>query len=122
MIDWLPFIKASFERNPVCFLDLNGKSVAEVYSLIENFDNHSIYDENRLALPDEVWNYKRGDGIEKGILLADFILKKEPSYQVKIIIDLQNVSVVYSDQKYHFKSHKKLKRTILAKGTDYQIT
>ena len=24
-IDWLPFIKAAIERNPVCFTDLNGK-------------------------------------------------------------------------------------------------
>ena len=29
-IDWLPFIKAAIERNPVCFTDLNGKSAAEV--------------------------------------------------------------------------------------------
>ena len=86
-IDWLPFIKASFERNPVCFLDLNGKSVPEVYSIIENLDNQSIYDGNRLALPDEVWNYQRGDGIEKAILMADFILKKEGSFPVIIKID-----------------------------------
>ena len=33
-IDWLPFIKASIERNPVCFADLNKKSVEDVYEIL----------------------------------------------------------------------------------------
>src|ERR1035437_4679767 len=72
-IDWLPFIKAAIERNPVCFTELNGKNISEVYSILTNMVNDSIYDENRLALPDEVWNFKHGDGIEKALLLADFL-------------------------------------------------
>ncbi len=120
-IDWLPYIKASFERNPVCFLDLNEKSVSEVYRIIENLDNHSIYDGNRLALPDEVWNYRRGDGIEKAILLADFILKKEVSYPVKIRIDVKDVTVEYHKLKYHFKSGKSLRRIIEVSGNNYKI-
>jgi hypothetical protein len=120
-IDWLPFVKASFERNPVCFLDLNGKSVPEVYSIIENLDNQSIYDGNRLALPDEVWNYRRGDGIEKAILLADFILKKEVSFPVKIRIDLKKVTVEYHNHKYHFKSGKSLRKKIEVNGKNYKI-
>ena len=120
-IDWLPFIKASFERNPVCFLDLNGKSVPEVYDIIENLDNKSIYDGNRLALPDEVWNYKRGDGIEKAILLADFILKKEDTFPVTIKIDHSNVSVEYLSFKYYFKSMKSLRKTIEVSENNYKI-
>jgi hypothetical protein len=120
-IDWLPFIKASFERNPVCFLDLNGKSVPEVYNIIENLDNKSIYDGNRLALPDEVWNYKRGDGIEKAILLADFILKKEATFPVTIKIDHSNVSVEYLSFKYYFKSMKSLRKTIEVSENNYKI-
>ncbi|MBA4321325.1 MAG: hypothetical protein C0408_00760 [Odoribacter sp.] len=120
-IDWLPFIKASLERNPVCFLDLNGKSINEVYNIIETLDNHSIYDGNRLAMPDEVWNYRRGDGIEKAILLADFILKNEVTFPVKIKIDHSNVTVEYDNQHYQFKSEKKLRKTIEVNGNNYKI-
>jgi hypothetical protein len=120
-IDWLPFIKAAFERNPVCFLDLNGKSIPEVYNLIEALENESIYDGNRLALPDEVWNYRRGDGIEKGILLADFIIKKEISKTVKIIIEQSHVTVEYDHHKYHFKSAKTFRKSIEVSGKTYKI-
>jgi hypothetical protein len=120
-IDWLPFIKAAFERNPVCFLDLNGKSIPEVYKLIEALENESIYDGNRLALPDEVWNYRRGDGIEKGILLADFIIKKEISKTVKIIIEQSHVTVEYDHHKYHFKSAKTFRKSIEVSGKTYKI-
>ncbi len=64
-IDWLPFIKASMERNPVCFTELEGKEAGEVFSVLNSFPESSIYDGQRLALPDEVWNFERGDGIEK---------------------------------------------------------
>lgn len=120
-IDWLPYIKACFERNPVCFLDLNEKSVDEAYNIIQNLDNQSIYDGNRLALPDEVWNYKRGDGIEKAILLADFILKKEVTFPVTIKIDHRDVSVEYHKNKYHFRSDKSLRKIIKASGNNYMI-
>jgi hypothetical protein len=120
-IDWLPFIKAAFERNPVCFLDLNGKSVSEVYSIIKNLDNQSIYDGNRLALPDEVWNYQRGDGIEKAILMADFIIKKEGSFPVIIKIDHRDVTVDHHNKKYIFKSGKSLKKTIEVSENNYKI-
>ncbi len=121
IIDWLPFIKASFERNPVCYLELSGKSVKEVYDLIENLDNQSIYDENRLALPDEVWNFRRGDGIEKGILFATCIHLKDIPAPVIIKIDHQSVTVEYQKHKYHFKSGKSLKKTIEVEGTSYNI-
>jgi hypothetical protein len=120
-IDWMPFIKASFERNPVCFLDLNGKSVPEVYNIIENLDNQSIYDGNRLALPDEVWNYQRGDGIEKAILMADFILKKEGSFPVIIKIDHEDVTVEHHNKKYNFKSKKSMKKKIEVSQNNYKI-
>jgi hypothetical protein len=120
-INWLPFIKASFERNPVYFLDLNGKSVPEVYKIIENLENQSIYDENRLALPDEVWNYRRGDGIEKAILMADFIVKKEVNYPVKIRIYHKDVSVESHNHKYHFRSGKNLQKTIEVSENYYKI-
>jgi hypothetical protein len=120
-IDWLPYLKASLERNPVCFIDLNGKSLEDVYTLIEGLDNQSIYDSNRLALPDEVWNYRRGDGIEKAILLTDFILGRENTAIVKIKIDHRDIVVRYNNKTFHFKSGKTLKKTIEINGKNYRI-
>ena len=68
-IDWLPFVKAAVERNPVCFEDLEGKSIKEVFDILNAMPNESIYDGQRLAQPDEVWNFRRGDGIEKPFCL-----------------------------------------------------
>ena len=120
-IEWLPFIKAAIERNPVCFTDLNGKSISEVYSILENMSDDSIYDENRLALPDEVWNFKRGDGIEKALLLADFLHHKDSSLQISIEISSPEVVIKFNGNDFHFTSNKKLRKSILITGTSYKI-
>ncbi len=86
-IDWLPFVKAALERNPVCFSDLNERNVSEVYEILKELPSESIYDEKRLALPDEVWNFKRGDGIEKALLLADYIMNKDKLSTISMEID-----------------------------------
>ncbi|MBU0651188.1 hypothetical protein KKC59_04690, partial [bacterium] len=69
-INWEPFIKSAIERNPVSIEGLKNKNTDEIFHELKNMDNNSIYTESRLALPDEIWNFKRGDGIEKAILLA----------------------------------------------------
>jgi hypothetical protein len=39
----------------------------------------SIYPEScRLAQPDEVWNYGRGDGLEKALTLANILRSRDP--------------------------------------------
>lgn len=90
-IDWLPFVKAAIERNPVCLTSLTGKTDEQAYSIIEGMPDESIYDGNRLALPDEVWNFNRGDGVEKALLLSDFLINKDNSLNVSIILDNKNV-------------------------------
>lgn len=121
IIDWLPFVKAAVERNPVCLTDLNNKTLQEVFEILKNLADHSIYDGKRLAQPDEVWNYKRGDGIEKAILLADFILHKEQAFPVTIVIDNKNVTVSYRENNYHFMSEKRIKKSIVITGNQYKI-
>jgi len=121
MINWLPFVKAAIERNPVCFTDLNGKSVMEVFKILVNMPDESIYDGRRLALPDEVWNFKRGDGIEKALLLADFIVQKDNGSPVLIEIAGQNVKLRYNDEDYLFISSKMFTKSILISGFDYTI-
>jgi hypothetical protein len=119
--DWRPFIKAAIERNPVSFTDLNKKTVAEVYETLLKMPDESIYDGNRLALPDEVWNFKRGDGIEKAFLLADFILHTNTSATVSIQIVNKKVLLTSENVSYDFISCKSLNKSLkLAKGA-YRI-
>lgn len=121
IIDWRPFVKAAIERNPVSFSDLYEKTYYEVYSLLKELPIESIYDGNRLALPDEVWNFRRGDGVEKAFFLADFIHHKDKSSTVSIKIENQKVSLSTGGHDFHFISIKNLKKSIVIKGNDYKI-
>jgi hypothetical protein len=121
IIDWAPFIKAAIERNPVSFTDLNGRNISEVYNLLINLSNESIYDGCRLALPDEVWNFRRGDGIEKALLLADFLIHKNQSSSVSIVIDAEKVLLTHNGTDFHFSSNKNLKKSIFIDGKTYEI-
>ena len=121
LIDWGPYIKAAVERNPVSFTDLNERTNYEVYSLLKNLPVESIYDGNRLALPDEVWNFKRGDGVEKAFLLADFILHKDRTATVTISIENKEVLLSSGSHKFHFNSNKNLKKSVEIRGKDYKI-
>ena len=122
MTDWLPFVKAAIERNPVCFNDLNGKSIKEVSVIIEKLPDESIYDGQRLALPDEVWNFCRGDGIEKAFLLADFIIRKDPFAGLSISIDHKSVILNHAGINYPFRSGKNFRKNIRIRGNNYEIT
>ncbi len=119
-INWLPFIKAALERNPVCFTDLEGKTTEEVYEMLNSMPNESIYEDNRLALPDEVWNFQRGDGIEKALLLVDFMILRDYD-PVLIEIDHERVNVRSGHEKYQFASGKSLKKSIKISGHNINI-
>jgi hypothetical protein len=121
-IEWIPFVKASIERNPVCFTDLNGKSVAEVYGILNNLTDESIYDGKRLALPDEVWNFRRGDGIEKAFLLADFIIQKSPDASLIIEIVNEKVILKYEKEDYLFSSSKSFRKSVTISGNKYIVS
>lgn len=120
--DWLPFVKAALERNPTCFEDLDGKSIAEVYAILGKMPDESIYDGKRLALPDEVWNFRRGDGLEKAFLLADFIIGRDPAAEINIISADKNVSLAYSGTDYLFGTEKNFRKHIRISGRNYEIT
>jgi len=120
-IDWRPFIKAAIERNPVSFADLNEKTNYEVYSILKELPKESIYDGNRLALPDEVWNFRRGDGIEKAFLLADFLLHNDKASMISIEIDHSKVLLTSGQHEFHFTSLKKLRKSIHIKGKEYKV-
>ncbi|MCE5347402.1 MAG: hypothetical protein LLG13_14105 [Bacteroidales bacterium] len=115
-INWLPFVKAALERNPVCFNDLKGKTIPEVYNILINIPDTSIYDGKRLALPDEVWNFRCGDGIEKSLLLADYILQKDSASSVSIEIEYKTVRLTFYGNDFLFTSHKELRKSIHIAG------
>ena len=83
-IDWAPYLKAAVERNPVGIGALREKSLDEVNSILDSFENASIYGGNRLALPDEIWNFGRGDGIEKAVFLLNLLKSRYPGEEVRV--------------------------------------
>lgn len=120
-IRWEPFIKAAMERNPVCLQDLNGKTSDEVFNILYQLPGHSIYDDNRLAQPDEVWNFQRGDGVEKALLMADFIIHNDKRDSVKIEIENKKVILHYKGKIYHLHSSKSFNKSIQISGNRYTI-
>jgi hypothetical protein len=118
-IDWVPFIKAAIERNPVCFADLERKTAEEVHAILQSMPDESIYEFQRLALPDEVWNFRHGDGIEKALLLADFIVHCDNESEISIEISHKKVALHHKGKSYHFNSRKQLSKKIQINGNSY---
>jgi hypothetical protein len=101
-----PFVKAAFERNPVSIAQTNGKNINEIYRILKDMPDISIYAEDfRLAQPDEVWNFQRGDGIEKAILLASVIFNGTGT-KVKINVKQNNVEIPYEQNVFYFDTNK----------------
>jgi len=103
--DWRPFIKAALERNPVSLEALAGKTAMEAYKIIAALYDESIYDDFRLAQPDEVWNFRHGDGVEKALLMANFLYNV--SKEKELILDVQKEQVLLSSGDIEFKFHSK---------------
>ena len=121
-IDWLPFIKAAIERNPVSFIDLAGKSASEVFEILNVLPDESIYVGNRLALPDEVWNFRRGDGIEKALLFADYLIHMDSCSKISIDINNDKVILKIYEDVYQFKSNKNFNKSIQIEGKEIKIS
>ena len=120
LIDWIPFLKASIERNPVSSDYLGNKQLYDIYSIIVQMPDISIYDGKRLALPDEVWNFKRGDGVEKAILMANNIINRNKEAIIIININNQKVELVYNNENFEFESSKGLNKKIQINGFEYR--
>jgi hypothetical protein len=104
--EWKPFLKAAFERNPVSVTYFLGKELGSIYSELISWTCESIYDGNRLALPDEVVNFKRGDGIEMAISLAN--VAKSRHIPLTFEQNGSKVSVLAGDEKFAFSTTKNL--------------
>lgn len=109
--DWTPFIKAAMERNPASIQKAATLSLDQVYQWLDQMDNSSIYDAKRLAQPDEVNNYSRGDGLEKAILLANVIRERDSSQEIEIKANKRDI-LLKADDEYRFTSDKDLEKAI----------
>lgn len=80
-----PFVKAALERCPVSIAACEGMADDAVAATVQALADESIYDDaGRLAQPDEVWNYRRGDGAEKALLLANVLRARHPGAAMTI--------------------------------------
>jgi hypothetical protein len=86
-------------------------TIDEVYDWLLKMENQSIYEEKRIAQPDEVVNYLVADGIEKAFLLANVIRHRNQQQDIQIIIDDSRVTL-RAQIEYRFVSSKNLSTQI----------
>ena len=84
---------------------------------VESFPNQSIYEGKRLAQPDEVWNFRRGDGIEKALLLFDILKYRNPGLQGQLEIKGADVELSVRENGknpavWRFVSEKQLEKSL----------
>lgn len=107
-ISYGPYLKACLERNPVCIENLEQMSTKQLIDTIKDLPCKSIYDGiGRLSQPDEVWNFQRGDGLEKAILIAT-ILHAETGSELSIDITDSDVTLSIAQTKVRFETAKGL--------------
>lgn len=110
---WEPFLMAALERNPVCIAETEDMDDDEVYSLLKSFRNESIYSGNRLAQPDEVYNFRTGDGAEKAICLWDILRSRYPYGCGCMRCTGNNVVLIFDKNEYWFDTKKALSKNII---------
>ncbi|MCX8033121.1 MAG: hypothetical protein N3B14_07030 [Thermoleophilia bacterium] len=107
-----PFLKAAIERSPVSIAGCQGLDDQAVVSLVQQLPDESIYDEpGRLAQPDEVWNYGRGDGVEKALLIANVLRSRHPEWPLVLEVRPDSAVLVVGQEQstYRFASRKSLR-------------
>jgi len=115
-ISWIPFTKAAIERNPVCIEALSGKTIDEAYQILTAMPDESIYSGNRLAQPDEVWNYGLGDGMEKAFVLMNYMKSIDDIHPIRFEASGSEVIVAQNGgQTYRFQSNKEYDKKLLIK-------
>ncbi len=105
-----PFLLAAMERNPVAIVGTAALTDEQVFRCVADMPNESIYDgAGRLAQPDEVWNYGRGDGVERAILLANILHARAPGKKITLKVAPAEAVLVMEGREFEFKSSKQLK-------------
>jgi len=106
--DWQPFMKAALERNPVSIDYFLEKTLEEVYHILHSWPSESIYEGARVALPDEVVNYHRGDGLEKTITLLNVIHSRHQGEKCHLKVSDNIARLKCRDLNFEFPTTKGL--------------
>jgi len=107
--DAAPFLQAAVQRNPVSIEATASRDTAALAQAVSDLANESIYDgPGRLAQPDEVWNYTRGDGVEKALLLANLLRAREPEAELTISVSPDVAVLKTGSREWSFPSGKDL--------------
>ena len=106
-----PFLVAAMQRNPVSIEGASGMEAGELVHRIEEMPEESIYDgPGRLAQPDEVWNYGRGDGLEKAVLFANIVHSRAPGEEIVLEVSPEKAILRAGREKYDFPSTKAIEK------------
>lgn len=105
---WEPFIHAALERNPVCIEGCADFDDAKVIQVLQHMTPESIYTERRLAQPDEVWNFQRGDGVERALCLATVLKQRHPEQQLELKVEPERALLKTGSCAVEFESRKGL--------------
>ena len=107
---WKPFLKAALERNPVSLMKMKRLDPDQAYQSVSALENESIYEEStRLAQPDEIWNFGRGDGIEKAICFINYLKDQFTDDEVSMDGSNKQIRVRFKKKDYTFKTSKTMK-------------
>lgn len=93
----LPFLLAALQRSPVSRAGAASWADADVVRWAEGLSNVSIYEgPARLAQPDEVWNFGRGDGLERALAVANILCRRQPAGTWTLTVE-QGLSILRHD-------------------------
>ena len=105
-----PFLRAAVMRNPVSIEAAAGLDEAAVAEKIATMADESIYDEPaRMAQPDEVWNYARGSGAEKALLMANVLRARRPDDEISVVVTGKRSLARANGAEYTFPGQEGLK-------------
>lgn len=110
--DWAPFMKAALERNPVTIVGTELLSDEALIDCFVTMEPESIYSLRRLAQPDEVWNFQRGDGVERAISLANVWKSRYPQQEISLVVAGEVVTLNLAGQTVSFTSVKELQKQL----------
>ena len=110
--DWRAYFKAALERNPVSLDAWKDKSEAEVLAWLGGIPAESIYPGKRLAQPDELWNFGRGDGWEKALFLANILKSRHPEMELRLVSMAGQVSLLAGEKSFSWPGNKGIEREV----------
>jgi hypothetical protein len=118
--EWPTFLKAAIERNPVIIEFFKDKSIKETYFLLKDLEDQSIYQKGQYAQPDEVINFRRGNGIERSITLASLILSRERDAKIRIVSTEEKTMIFHGESSFVFPGIKGFSGEFFISINDYE--